>query len=176
MGNSNFDATDLFNLYDSTMEHLLEKYSPRRKIVMWKVPDCQGLMESVLPQRNWLIYLNVTSKIHLLKRGNTPGKPRSNYNAGYCNKNAAIIFKTTSRALQEMVEHFGSVSTHSSLRLKTPLHESPQINTSIILKIKLTRFENLWKTPQYRTSQLYHLLLLVMQVRWSNNSRSWKTL
>ena len=43
-------------------------------------------MESVLPKRNWLVNLNVTSKIHRPKRGNTVGEPRSNFNAGYSKK------------------------------------------------------------------------------------------
>src|SRR6218665_32163 len=32
-GTSNVDATDLFDLWNSTMEHLLDKHAPRRKIV-----------------------------------------------------------------------------------------------------------------------------------------------
>src|SRR6218665_3053187 len=97
-------------------------------------------------------------KIHCLKRGNTVGEPRSNYNAGYSNKNAAIIFETTSSALLEMEEHFGNPSTHSSPHLQTPLYASPQIHSSTILKIKLRQSDNLRKTPQCRTFQLYRLL------------------
>jgi len=40
---SKFDAMDLLDLYDSTMEHLLDKQAPWTKIVMQKIPDCPWL-------------------------------------------------------------------------------------------------------------------------------------
>ena len=34
------NVDDLFDLYDSTMESLLDKHAPRRKIILRKVPGC----------------------------------------------------------------------------------------------------------------------------------------
>src|SRR5688572_8838949 len=40
MENFNSDADSLFDLYDSTMQNLLDKHAPMRKITIRKVPDC----------------------------------------------------------------------------------------------------------------------------------------
>jgi len=112
---------------------------------MQKVPDCPWFDRVCAASKNWFVNLNATLKIHLLKRGNAAGEPRSNYNTDYSNKYAATSFNTASRALQEMVEHFGNLLTHSSPCLKTPLYASLQIYSSTMLKIKLTQFENLRK-------------------------------
>ena len=99
--------------------------------------------------------MNVASKIHRLKRGNVAGEPRSNYNAGYANKNAAIIFKTTSRALLQTVEHFGNLNKiltppqDTSLRISLSSHQS--IHCSGVSTLKTQAYHHSTSSKATRT-------------------------
>jgi len=99
----------MFSLYDSTMESLLSKDAPRRKIKLRKKANCPWFDKECLASKRMTIVTSVVSRKNLTANEGNIGELVSTLEGDSSNTNIPVISAEVLKTYRATFEHSGSI-------------------------------------------------------------------